>query len=141
MEFLWGNLGSAYIHVIIALEGCGDASRALQFDVYIHVHIYECVYVEREREREREREGRGREEIKKLIHMYIYSDLYLSLQVATSQKIFLCYSSPLSHSPCWGCDSAPPTGPGLHSGWLSGNSLFTVPSCSHKEHRCDYWEI
>ena len=52
--------------------------------------------------------------------------MYHSTTPGTSQRMFLCYCSPLSRSPCWGCGSAPPPGLGLHSGWLSGSSLFTV---------------
>ena len=79
-----------------------------------------CVWIKRER--------------KKLMCMYMYAKfnvhvhMYYSITPGTLQRMFLCYYSPLSRSHYWGCGSAPPPGPGLHSGWLCGRLLFTVLS-------------
>ena len=60
------------------------------------------------------------------VQCHIKLKLFVPATPGTLLRIFLCSYSPLSLSPCWGCGSAPPTGRGLHSGWLSGSSLSTV---------------
>ncbi len=73
----------------------------------------------------------GSVEREREMYMYIHVCVHVKYECITPgtlQRMFLCYYSPLYRSHYWGCGSAPPPGPGLHSGWLSGSSFFTVLS-------------
>ena len=95
--------------------------------IYVYMYstcIQVCVCGEREREG-RGREGAGEETSTRVHHI----QCFVSVIPGTSQKIFLCYSSPslpLTVLGVWQCPSHWSRAPF----WLrlSGRSLFTVPS-------------